>query len=328
MKELDVKLFEAIKAQDLNAVKNLLKQGANINVQTEESAKDWNIGWTPLMHANALNKVEIAQYMIDKDADLSVKNANGTNILMAACDRGRLELVKACIEKGIDINARDKTGRTALMIACKGRTLEDDGTKEDYLKIIQLLIESGAEVNAKDNDGETALHHAAFSHFAPCLALLIEHGANINEQDKNGVTPLINAITEMDANHVLDTVKVLVEKGADVDIQEHKDNDTALRKAVMYKRDDIVNLIKQHSKKSGGCYIATACYGSYDAPEVLILREYRNKQLSKSYWGRVFIQQYYKYSPYFARQLQNKPTLNSIVRHYLLDKIVQRLTHK
>ncbi len=46
-----------------------------------------------------------------------------------------------------------------------------------------------------------------------------------------------------------------------------------------------------------GCYIATYVYGDYDAPEVQILRFYRDNILSKSLSGRIFIQLYYWLSP-------------------------------
>ena len=58
---------------------------------------------------------------------------------------------------------------------------------------------------------------------------------------------------------------------------------------------------KQHS--SGGCYIATAVYGSYEAPEVLILRQFRDEHLQQSTLGRAFIKAYYAVSPSLASQL-------------------------
>ncbi|MCM1500838.1 MAG: hypothetical protein NC124_20460, partial [Clostridium sp.] len=46
-----------------------------------------------------------------------------------------------------------------------------------------------------------------------------------------------------------------------------------------------------------GCYIATAVYGGYDHPKVMVLRRYRDEILKKSFWGRVFIKVYYSVSP-------------------------------
>ena len=48
---------------------------------------------------------------------------------------------------------------------------------------------------------------------------------------------------------------------------------------------------------SGGCYVATAVYGSYDCPEVWTLRRFRDDTLAETWYGRVFIRVYYAISP-------------------------------
>lgn len=84
------------------------------------------------------------------------------------------------------------------------------------------------------------------------------------------------------------------------------------------------NRAKDPSVKVSKCYIATAVYGSYDAPQVLVLRRFRDEVLSKSLPGRVFIRTYYAVSPPAARRLENAGRMNRLVRR-ILDKIVQRL---
>lgn len=48
---------------------------------------------------------------------------------------------------------------------------------------------------------------------------------------------------------------------------------------------------------SGGCYVATCVYGSYDCPEVWTLRRFRDNYLSERFLGRMFIKAYYAISP-------------------------------
>jgi len=74
-----------------------------------------------------------------------------------------------------------------------------------------------------------------------------------------------------------------------------------------------------------GCYVATACYGSYYAPQVLVLRQYRDDVLEKSLIGRLFIQIYYFISPFFAEKLKGYQKLNGFIRTKILDKIVNKL---
>lgn len=77
-------------------------------------------------------------------------------------------------------------------------------------------------------------------------------------------------------------------------------------------------------KKKEGCYIATAVYGSYDAPEVMVLRRFRDEVLKKSILGRAFIKVYYTLSPPAARWLRNTKHINAAVRR-ILDKWVEKL---
>lgn len=51
---------------------------------------------------------------------------------------------------------------------------------------------------------------------------------------------------------------------------------------------------------ASGCYIATMVYGSYEAPEVWVLRRFRDNVLQNSRGGRWFINWYYSWSPGFV----------------------------
>lgn len=50
-------------------------------------------------------------------------------------------------------------------------------------------------------------------------------------------------------------------------------------------------------ESKGGCYIATAVYGSYDCPEVWVLRRFRDYFLLKTLFGKFFVNTYYFISP-------------------------------
>jgi hypothetical protein len=84
---------------------------------------------------------------------------------------------------------------------------------------------------------------------------------------------------------------------------------------------------QNNSNSSGGCYIATAVYGSYDSPQVMVLRRYRDERLSKNIFGRLFIKAYYRLSPTVAKRLATAKRTNNFIR-MLLDKIVFGVSKK
>lgn len=79
-----------------------------------------------------------------------------------------------------------------------------------------------------------------------------------------------------------------------------------------------------NSNSSGGCYIATAIYGSYDCPEVWTLRRYRDYSLAVTWHGRVFIRIYYAISPTIVRCFGNVKLFRKAWR-LKLDRMVRNL---
>lgn len=65
------------------------------------------------------------------------------------------------------------------------------------------------------------------------------------------------------------------------------------------------------------CFIATAVYGDYYAPEVIALRRFRDETLGQSAPGRLFIALYYRFSPPVAAFLSRQRTLSAFVRLFL-----------
>lgn len=79
-----------------------------------------------------------------------------------------------------------------------------------------------------------------------------------------------------------------------------------------------------NSKSSGGCYVATCVYGSYDCPEVWTLRRFRDNVLSKTFFGRLFIKVYYATSPTAVKLFGNQAWFHRCFKAPL-DKLVEKL---
>lgn len=79
---------------------------------------------------------------------------------------------------------------------------------------------------------------------------------------------------------------------------------------------------------SGGCFIATAVYGSYNSPEIIVLRKFRNTYLLTNTLGKIIVQAYYLISPKIAEYIHHKPYIIRILKKYLLDKIVKFISQR
>ncbi len=84
---------------------------------------------------------------------------------------------------------------------------------------------------------------------------------------------------------------------------------------------------KQQSKKKKGCYVASCVYGSYDCPQVWILRRYRDQSLMRNWCGRLFVKTYYCISPILVKLCGNKEWFKRFWKKYL-DLLTQKLRLK
>ena len=64
----------------------------------------------------------------------------------------------------------------------------------------------------------------------------------------------------------------------------------------------------------GGCFIATAAYGSYLDSNVIFLRNFRDKYLLTNSRGTWFVDFYYRHSPPIAEYIRERETLRTLVR--------------
>lgn len=76
--------------------------------------------------------------------------------------------------------------------------------------------------------------------------------------------------------------------------------------------------------EAGRCYVATAVYGSYDCPQVWMLRRYRDYTLSETWYGRAFIRTYYAISPICIKYFGNTAWFRKTIKRSL-DIIISKL---
>ena len=137
----DLRLVEAAKAQNKEAVRSLLKQHADVNAAQGDGA-------TALLWAAHWNDFQMADALIRADARVNAANDYGVTPLWLACSNGSGAMVGRLLKENANANATLETGETPLMRCARTGSL--DG--------VNFLLARGANVNAKESRREqTAL---------------------------------------------------------------------------------------------------------------------------------------------------------------------------
>ncbi|XP_072044524.1 uncharacterized protein [Amphiura filiformis] len=126
------------------------------------------------------NETKALKILLEKGANISLKNKDGETPLHVASRNGKSRICKNLIQAGADVLAESETGDTPLHLAGFAR---DGGT------IIELLIEGGADVLAENKKFQTPFHSLSGKEHGLAVALL-DKGVFINAQDINGDTAL------------------------------------------------------------------------------------------------------------------------------------------
>jgi len=152
-------LLKASKFGYIEKVKELLKEGANVNT------KDWWNGYTPLHYAADKGHAEIVKLLIEHGANVNVIDwwFGWTPLHKAACN-GHIEVVKLLIDNGADINAKDVNGWTPLHWAANN----------GHIEVVKVLLEHGADPDIADIIGENAMSLARKKGYYSIVKLIEE----------------------------------------------------------------------------------------------------------------------------------------------------------
>lgn len=205
----------------LAVVRILLDKGADISIRDSQ-------GYTALHLVVYQGNKHVAKLLLDRGADVAARSVSGYTALRCAAASGRKEVVELLLERGADIAASDMDGSTAL----------HNAAFRGHRDVVELLLDRGADIMASDIDGSTALYDAAASGRKEVVEVLLDRGANITAQNEYGNTVLHGAASRGRG----ETVKLLLERGADATTQNNE-GDTALHKAALHGHKEVVLLL-------------------------------------------------------------------------------------
>lgn len=198
-------LYNATIHADIEAVKQALASGANINKQGDN-------GYTCLMwactYSSTAEYAEVAKLLISKGADVNISANNGTTALIEAASDSK-EIVLLLIEKGANIKALRNDG-IGVFTRCIFGILS--GSVD--IDLAEYLLNKGANVNdaatSGDVEGWAAIHYAVSNGDEELVRFLVENGANVVAKTKGGMTPLSLA----KSNEYNSIAEILISAGA------------------------------------------------------------------------------------------------------------------
>jgi ankyrin repeat protein len=232
-------LSEAATQGSTGIIQALLDAGADPNAANPE-------GETPLMVVARTDDVDAAKALLDAGAEINAKEEwGGQSALMWAAAQSQPEMVKLLVDNGADVAAAgiDRNWQRKVITEPRPKDMNRGGftpllyaAREGCIECAKHLIEGGADPNQTDPERVTPLVLALLNlHFDFAAYMIGVEGIDLDKWDLFGRTPLYMAvdvntlptmgngamiyIPSLDETSALDVVAMLLEKGANPNIQ-------------------------------------------------------------------------------------------------------------
>lgn len=163
-----VEKFETMNIVDkgtLKREKNNIKKLLPDNVD-DEIYKGYDRYGAGLIHIaskrNTPEHIEIINLLIEKGADVNMKDGDGNTPLHIAVDRGHIDIAKELLKRGADINAQNiHNGRSRgarfgqPLRMWNGNTPLHLASISKKVKMVKLLLNAGADITIENSSGYT-----------------------------------------------------------------------------------------------------------------------------------------------------------------------------
>ena len=181
MSPLDISLQKAIAAGDLPEVRQLVRQGADINYLC-------GMRGTPLCAAVYADQLEIVDYLLRIKCDVNAKDYDGEPPLCLAIRLNRLIIAEKLLQRNTcDVNRADPvSGDYPIHIT----------TKSKNVKLLDILIQKNCKLDIRNGSYKTALEIAITHGYDQVVKLLVESKCDLLIRNSENQTPLFLAISK------------------------------------------------------------------------------------------------------------------------------------
>ena len=205
-------LHRAVSRKDTAQIKELVREGADINKRTRFAG---SVLQTALYSGDANVVAAVVESGADPLGD-DVRNVlhhfgGEWSPLLTETDESQPQMIDLLIQAGANLDFEDAVGLTPLLIAVSNR--DSDG--EDNTDRIRTLLAAGADPTADNKAGLPPLLVIANRDDLPLLQVFVEHGVDVDRPNRYECTALLAAI---ECGHT-EMVKALVAAGADPNLE-------------------------------------------------------------------------------------------------------------
>ncbi|KAF1314467.1 Ankyrin-like protein, partial [Globisporangium splendens] len=174
-------LHEAAAANDVSAVRKLLRKGADPNCLGEHGYCGL-YRRTPLHWAAINGAVDAVEILLEACADPNFQDSQGRSPLHWAARMNRVDVVKVLLEKGADPHLRDDADMTPLLCAAKAKDASES--------LFDCLVQHGADINEQLPNGDTGLHLAMKDELQNTALAILAAGGDVMRTNHDGYRPV------------------------------------------------------------------------------------------------------------------------------------------
>eukprot|EP00281_Chroomonas_sp_CCMP1168_P021765 CAMPEP_0206221394 /NCGR_PEP_ID=MMETSP0047_2-20121206/5390_1 /ASSEMBLY_ACC=CAM_ASM_000192 /TAXON_ID=195065 /ORGANISM="Chroomonas mesostigmatica_cf, Strain CCMP1168" /LENGTH=351 /DNA_ID=CAMNT_0053644123 /DNA_START=107 /DNA_END=1163 /DNA_ORIENTATION=- len=168
-------------------------------------------GPTALMMAAKSGQTDVVRFLLEKGANVNLRNNEENTALMLAADGGHTDIVRSLLENGaqVDMKGEWSMGGVRVQSGEKGTALML-AARKGYSEIVSALLEKGANVDLQSSpSGWTALILSAEDGHTEVVGALLMHGENgakVDLRTTDGGTALLWAVRGAGSTDVVKTL--------------------------------------------------------------------------------------------------------------------------
>ncbi|MBK8454703.1 MAG: ankyrin repeat domain-containing protein [Thiofilum sp.] len=257
-------LQAAVRHDNLPALLKLIELGADPNIvkSTELDNTGYNLPMYILAstYINPNTKLAVLDQIIKAGANLNHTNNNGENALFIAARifEKPLDYVEWLVDQGIQLNISNLKGQYLphILVEQFPYLSEYSANTTRIKRLLSHLRQKGLNTNARDMNSKTALHYAVARNNLTWVKLLLEQGANPNIQDNTDNSPLLMVLNNY-ATYAESwgLVDLLLQSGANPNLRNSA-GQTALHLSYRLKNQKLIErLIKSGANSTIRSYI-------------------------------------------------------------------------